>query len=214
MANTIGRFERRGSYWNVYDIHDTCSDMPHASAAAGSTTVSLAATAGPAERQAGWWCGSKAATTAYMNHLEVRAALGINASEGAWAMETDLDWNCSNDDEAAFASNFTTCQITDYRPMLDELVRLRGVPVLVYSGDIDAQIPHIATERWTRGMGYSLVEGWQPWAHGDLVGGYVTRYVHNFTFATVKGAGHMAPLHRSAAVQSMVRNFVQRQLVQ
>ena len=34
------------------------------------------------------------------------------------------------------------------------------------------------------------------------------RYASNFTFATVKGAGHMVPLHRPAAAQTMVRGYL------
>ena len=83
--------------------------------------------------------------------------------------------------------------------------------MLVFSGDVDAQIPHIATERWTRSMGFAVQEPWGYWRHGEYVGGYATRYEFNFTFSTVKGAGHMVPLHRGAEAQGMIRSFVQQQ---
>ena len=60
------------------------------------------------------------------------------------------------DAEFLFVSILGSCEISDYRPMLRELVRGKGLPVLVYSGDVDAQIPHVATERWTRAMGFGL----------------------------------------------------------
>ena len=158
-----------------------------------------------------WYCGGEAATSDYMNHALVRAAMGIPASFPRWQLETDLDWHCSNDDEAAFRHNFTNCEISDYRPMLKQLVVGSGVPVLVFSGDVDAQIPHVATERWTRAMGFEQRAAWRYWRHGAQVGGYSVTYAHNFTFATVKGAGHMVPLHRPAAAQAMVRRFIASQ---
>ena len=143
MAAAIGEFERRGSYWNVYNIHDTCSDMPHAAAAAqghrATTTAvppmttmaravgSSVAALDAAEHSETWYCGGDAATSRYMNHPSVRAAMGITESLPRWELDVDLDWRCSNDDPAAFKANFTDCEITDYRPMLATLVR-KGVP--------------------------------------------------------------------------------------
>merc|ERR1740121_1580695 len=117
---------------------------------------------------------------------------------------------CSNDDEKAFLQNFTTCKITDYRPMIKDVAA--QVPFLVYSGDVDAQLPHTATERWTSELGFRELEAWQPWAvQGAYVGGYVTVYENNFTYATVKGAGHMVPTFRQESSHEMVQRFVETQ---
>jgi hypothetical protein len=44
-------------------------------------------------------------------------------------------------------------------------------------------------------MNYSVVSDWAPWevlgSHGLYVGGYRVVYDHKFTFATVRGGGHM-----------------------
>ena len=53
--------------------------------------------------------------------------MGIPERLPKWLLDVDLDWKCSNDDPVAFKSNFTTCEITDYRPVLAKLVR-KGVP--------------------------------------------------------------------------------------
>ena len=46
-------------------------------------------------------------------------------------------------------------------------------------------------------MGYAEVNGWAPWnvegAHGSYLGGYRINYAHNFSYVTVRGAGHMVP---------------------
>ena len=50
-------------------------------------------------------------------------------------------------------------------------------------------------------MGLTETEPWSPWfsdpGTGSQIAGYSTVYEHNFTFATVKGAGHV-----SAAAQN------------
>ena len=51
-------------------------------------------------------------------------------------------------------------------------------------------------------MGLTETEPWSPWfsdpGTGSQIAGYSTVYEHNFTFATVKGAGHV-----SAAAQTL-----------
>ena len=61
-------------------------------------------------------------------------------------------------------------------------------------------------EWWTRSMNYTVKSKWASWEYqgdnGMAVGGYVTHYDYNFTFATVRGAGHMCdprPRTRSPA---------------
>ena len=45
-------------------------------------------------------------------------------------------------------------------------------------------------------MGLTETEPWSPWfsdpGTGSQIAGYSTVYEHNFTFATVKGAGHVS----------------------
>eukprot|EP00930_Biecheleria_cincta_P001866 TRINITY_DN102955_c0_g1_i1.p1 TRINITY_DN102955_c0_g1~~TRINITY_DN102955_c0_g1_i1.p1 ORF type:complete len:492 (+),score=46.59 TRINITY_DN102955_c0_g1_i1:196-1476(+) len=138
MMASAGKFEDRGTWWNVYDIYDTCSDMPHISSRK-SRRLSQSGWSPAPERQVGWFCGGRSVTTDYMNHPHVRRAMHIASasSEVVWAMEKDLRWNCSQDDESAFRLNYTTCQMSDFRPMIKRLaVRY---PFLVYSGDVDAQ---------------------------------------------------------------------------
>lgn len=47
---------------------------------------------------------------------------------------------------------------------------------------------------WTQSMNYSTVTPWAPYYNDDgSMGGYVTQYNYNFTFATIRLAGHMVP---------------------
>ena len=56
-------------------------------------------------------------------------------------------------------------------------------------------------------MNYSVKSGWAPWEvlgeHGLYVGGYRVRYDHKFTFATVRGAGHMCAEVRPEATLAL-----------
>ena len=86
--------------------------------------------------------------------------------------------------------------------------------VLIYSGDFDAQIPHTGTEEWTRGLGYNESAPWHPWYVGaegaSSVAGYAVEYdvPTEFTFLTVKAAGHMVPTFKPAEALAMVTRFV------
>ncbi|KAF3435141.1 hypothetical protein FNV43_RR22228 [Rhamnella rubrinervis] len=62
----------------------------------------------------------------------------------------------------------------------------KGYRVLVYSGDQDLVVPHLATQRWIEAINLTIVQAWRP---------YTVLYTneehhHSVTFAT--GAGHTA----------------------
>ena len=146
-----------------------------------------------------WACGGNAVTEQYLNRADVRAAIHVDpAVPEHWRANVDLDYKCSNDDVVAMLANFSYCEArygarTDLRPVLKGLVD-SGVSILVYSGDVDGQLPHTGTEAWTSGLGLAKVRSWRPWVDGpfDQVQGYSVRYEGNFTFCTVKGAGACA----------------------
>ncbi|KAF8781251.1 hypothetical protein HU200_000610 [Digitaria exilis] len=72
-------------------------------------------------------------------------------------------------------------------------VTTKGYRGLVYSGDHDMAVPYVGTHSWIRSLNFSTVDDWRPWYVDGQVAGYTTSYSNNFTFATVKGAGHTAP---------------------
>lgn len=185
MRSRIGNPEKMGSgtsWWNVYNIYDTCSDMPHLASAQHSV-----------EHSATWVCGGMRTIEEYFNRAEVQQAIHVPRTRG---------WKTSDD------------FIRWYHPkegvsFLDEIKRIaEKYPFLVYSGDADAQIPHTVTELWTSSLGLDEVSPYQKWTLDGYVQGYVTEYKHNFTFATVKGAGHMVPQFRPEAARAMVSRFI------
>ena len=92
-----------------------------------------------------------------------------------------------------------------------------GLGALNLCCKVDAQIPHTASEAWTRELGYGEAISWRPWlaqrtdrgvALRGLVLGYTVRYDRNFTFATIKGAGHMVPKYRPAAIRIAFERYI------
>ena len=88
--------------------------------------------------------------------------------------------------------------------------------VLIYSGSVDACVPTWGSERWTRDLGLNVERAWHPWksasasvgASAQAIAGYAIRYEHNFTFATVKGAGHEVPRFKPAFALTLFRKFI------
>lgn len=73
-------------------------------------------------------------------------------------------------------------------------------------------MPWTDNEYWTRSMNYEVLQETQTWTvqgqESTFVGGYITRYANNFTFATVRGAGHMSPEVRPEAALHMYKGFI------
>ncbi len=98
----------------------------------------------------------------------------------------------------------------DLKPWYEAVLRADQLRVLIYNGDADPAVQAPGVEAWAQSLGLPVAEGWRPWALKDSleVGGYVTAYAHNFSFATVRGAGHMVPLYRPQAAHEMITRFV------
>ncbi|CAK9159173.1 unnamed protein product [Ilex paraguariensis] len=67
-----------------------------------------------------------------------------------------------------------------------------GIPVWIYSGDVNAEDPVTSTRYAIKKLETSVKTPWYPWYVKEEVGGYVVEY-QNLTFVTIRGAGHLAP---------------------
>ena len=84
--------------------------------------------------------------------------------------------------------------------------------MLIYNGDADGCVPYPDNEEWTAGMGYPTLHHWHPWSVDGQVAGYSTVYTeNNFSFVTVKGAGHMVPQTQPAAALYLFTAFLNGQ---
>ncbi|KAL9691697.1 hypothetical protein QQ045_012123 [Rhodiola kirilowii] len=81
---------------------------------------------------------------------------------------------------------------------------------LVYSGDHDIAINHLATEAWIKLLEVTVSDEWRAWYVDGQVAGYQTKYgndLYRLTYATVKGAGHNAPEYKPEAVFALADRF-------
>jgi serine carboxypeptidase-like clade 1 len=163
---------------DVYDVYDTCND-------------GLAPSPPTLRAPSGYW-------------LDRADDLGdavqcLNAELGRQYFDSPVVRKAWHVDQVKL-DHWTTCYNIDYsstipdeRPMYHTLIA--NMRILIYNGDADACVPWVGNEEWTRSMGYPVTEAWRPWdvkaAGREWVGGFVTEYGKNFTFLTIKHAGHM-----------------------
>ncbi|KAI0048899.1 alpha/beta-hydrolase [Auriscalpium vulgare] len=140
--------------------------------------------------------------TEYLNRLDVRATLGVDPAVGTFAA-------CSHSVESAFAQAGDIMQ--DSIAYVAALLE-RGVAVLVYVGAHDWLCNWVGNERFTLDMEWSGQSefGQQPlrvWTFEGQVAGK-TRSARGLTFATIDGAGHMAPYDRPRESLALIRRWL------
>eukprot|EP00118_Oscarella_pearsei_P016108 m.151064 g.151064 ORF g.151064 m.151064 type:complete len:461 (+) comp38566_c0_seq1:151-1533(+) len=139
-------------------------------------------------------CINAGVATEYLNTPEVRNALHVQSEEdiGKWKVCNQIGYQREVDSVLVLYPNL-----------------IRAYRTLIYNGDVDACVPYTDNEEWTSGLGFPLKEAWRPWLVDNQVAGYVTTYdVNGFTFATVKGSGHMVPQFRPAQAYAMFERFI------
>jgi serine carboxypeptidase-like clade 1 len=149
-------------------------------------------------------CIDQSAADAYLNDPAVKAALHMpnTAAVGNWSVcgasgtgSGDFQYHADQEDE---------------RKVVYPALLAGGVKVLIFNGDADACVPYNGNEAWTKSMGLPLaVNGsWHAWKTDDQVSGYATAYEQDFTFVTVKGAGHMVPQYKPVQALDMLDRFI------
>jgi serine carboxypeptidase-like clade 2 len=83
-----------------------------------------------------------------------------------------------------------------------------GVNILVYSGDLDIlTVPLGYTLPCLSQISKNIMSNWQPWFVNGVTAGYVEKY-DMFTYATLKGAGHEAPLYQPVSSYQLIYRFL------
>ena len=141
---------------------------------------------------------------AYLNTDEVKKALHVEASKNHWV-------------DCAFPIFNTYGRlIHSLLPLYPKLIS--HMNVMIYSGDADPCVPWNGSYNWTRHLGMEETVAWRPWRTGgdgrSWVGGFVTAWGSNFSFVTVKHAGHMVPLFEPEAALTFYTAFLNRSLPQ
>ncbi|KAF5185284.1 Serine carboxypeptidase-like, partial [Thalictrum thalictroides] len=67
---------------------------------------------------------------------------------------------------------------------------------LIFSGDHDSVVPFMSTQAWIESLKLPISDEWRPWFVDSQVAGYTRTYSSNMTYATIKGAGHIASVYK------------------
>ncbi|CAK4621476.1 hypothetical protein LEN26_001344 [Aphanomyces euteiches] len=134
-------------------------------------------------------------TTRYLLQESVQNAIHIESGYTQWA------W-CTNDVSESYIR--TSSSLPKYPVILSA-----GLKALIYSGDADASVNFIGTQRWiTKGLKLAVQNKWKSWFGPDKqVAGFTEGYT-NLTFTTIKGAGHMVPTTRPLHAIYMFECFI------
>jgi serine carboxypeptidase-like clade 1 len=112
---------------------------------------------------------------------------------------------------------------------MDHLIGVYWCTGVLYVADTDACVPTVGTEEWTADLGFPVIREWQPWHGGTpsnatahfVTSGYVIEYDagtklnpnHNFTFLTVKGAGHTVPEFKPIPMYQALMKFFNGEVI-
>ncbi|KAE8056750.1 hypothetical protein FH972_013493 [Carpinus fangiana] len=134
----------------------------------------------------------------WANDKSVREALNIRNVWNNWCLEKVL---------LTLAYTKTVPSSVEYHRNLSH-TNLRA---LVYSGDHDMSITHIGTQNWIRYLNLTISDVWRAWYVDGQVAGYTEKFSNgDFTliYATVKGAGHVAPEYKIKECSAMLDRWL------
>uniref|UniRef100_A0A2N9IW73 Serine carboxypeptidase-like 18 n=1 Tax=Fagus sylvatica TaxID=28930 RepID=A0A2N9IW73_FAGSY len=146
-----------------------------------------------------YWCReyNYVLSGVWANDKTVRAALNIrNGTIGVWK-------RCNS----SIAYTKTVTSSVEYHKNLSN-TNLRA---LIYSGDHDLSVTHIGTQNWIRYLNLTISEVWRAWYVDGQVAGYTEKFSNNdftLTYATVKGAGHVAPEYKAKECYNMMDRWL------
>lgn len=193
----LAEFDRAVGSFNIYNFMDNCGSgnqvrgqLMEGSAYRTLLNDPLRPTGGQV-----YPCGTGEAAHVWCNRPEVRAALH---------MKPEAFYGRPWSSQAGEGMRYTTYTGASFDLYPKILPRYRTT---IYNGDVDMCVPYNSNEDWITSLAtqqnFSKSEAWRPWLTDDGVpSGYVTTYSipgvtsHNFTFVTIKGAGHMVPQYQ------------------
>ena len=137
--------------------------------------------------------------TAYLNREKVQKAIHVKSTKIQYV------WQHCNHTLSSFWSEEDTDLIVV--PLLHEIMG-QGVRIFVYSGDLDSVIPVIGTIQVIKNMNLTVEKSWRQWFSGGEVGGFTEEYKGNFTFATVRAAGHSVAIDQPIRALTLFTSFI------
>ncbi|GKV00447.1 hypothetical protein SLEP1_g13133 [Rubroshorea leprosula] len=148
-----------------------------------------------------YWCReyNYVLSGVWANDPRVRDALHVRE-------HTKGVWNRCN---SSIAYTKTVNSSVPYHRYLSE----QSLLAMVYSGDHDFSVTHIGTQNWIATLNLTTYVDWRAWFVDGQVAGYTVEYIngdYTLIYATVKGAGHVAPEYKPKECYSMIDRFFAR----
>jgi len=82
--------------------------------------------------------------------------------------------------------------------------------ILIYSGDFDAAVPFLGSQKWVHCLGRKVKKDWREWNFNKQFAGAVIDY-DGITFMTVHGSGHAIPWYTPALGYEFFHRWIQDQ---
>ncbi|GAX75400.1 hypothetical protein CEUSTIGMA_g2844.t1 [Chlamydomonas eustigma] len=140
-------------------------------------------------------CANRRVALKWLSLPEVRQAIhAVPVQELSWQPCSDI---------LNYTINTPVSMINTHKELLHA-----GLSALVYSGDHDFIIPFTATRTWVYGMGLHELSPYSAWKVDDQVAGFTVSFTSGLTFATIKGAGHMAPQTNPKETLHLISRFL------
>eukprot|EP00250_Pteridium_aquilinum_P014506 c22033_g1_i1 orf=680-2152(+) len=131
----------------------------------------------------------------YLNRPDVQEALHANTTGIAY------EWTGCSSQITSWVDSPPTML-----PILKDLMA-RGLRVWMFSGDTDGRIPVLSTRYSIGSLNLPVLLDWYPWYHNNQVAGW-SEVFRNFTFATVRGAGHMVATSQPERALALFSTFL------
>lgn len=131
----------------------------------------------------------------YLRRLNVREDLHILPEAQEWELCSDISYK------------------RGMEASIGIYTELKGLyRILKYSGTTDGAVPTLGTQNWIADLDWKVSQHWKPYFVNGQLGGYSEkRDDSKFVFATIHGAGHMAPQWKRAETYHVVFNFIKGQ---
>ncbi|KAL7205911.1 hypothetical protein ACSBR2_018761 [Camellia fascicularis] len=137
----------------------------------------------------------------YFNLPEVQRALHANRTKLPYYWST-----CSN-----ILNYKEEDGDTDMLPLLKRIIQ-HHIPVWVYSGDQDSDVPLLGTRTLVRELAehlnFNVTLPYGAWFHKGQVGGWQTEYGKMLRYATIRGAAHMVPYAQPSRALHLFSSFL------
>ncbi|XP_070575245.1 lysosomal protective protein-like isoform X2 [Ptychodera flava] len=145
-------------------------------------------------------CINATAVTTYLNDPYVKQALHIKDGLPGWEI-------CNGDVTTTYKRLYDSMQ-AQYLALLATY----NYRILVYNGDVDMACNFLGDQWFVEKLNLEEQIQRRPWLYNDgtdQVAGFVKEF-ENLAFATVKGAGHLAPQEKRKAMQQLITNFIEK----